>query len=83
MCTLISDLLSYLSGIRYPGAALSLRVADVYNSLNYGHGVTQIISRIMYHAVVRSFTIDAHGRQQLDMLDFEMLRGGVSEFICE
>ena len=83
VCSLITDLLQYLSTIRYPGAALSLRVSDVYSSLNYGHGMTQIISRIMYHAVIRSYSIDSHGRQQLNMLDFELLRNGVGEFICK
>ena len=73
--------MKYLEEIRYPGAAVSLRVSDVYGTLTNDHGMTQIISRIMYHTMLRSYSISSVGRQQLDVLDFELLRSKIGQFI--
>ena len=78
---LASDLRYFLGGTRYPGAAISLRVVDVYGSLNNEHNLVQVISRVMYHTMLRSYSVSSHGRQQMDVMDFELLRASVTNFV--
>ena len=78
-----TDLRVYLDSIRYPGAAVTLRVNNIYGSLTNSHGMIQVISRIMYHSMLQSYAIDSSGRQQLNVLDFEILRASVGKFVGE
>ena len=66
--------------IRFPGAAVSLRASEIYQSLPDEHNFVQILSRISYHAMLRSFNVDSNGRQRLDVLDFDMTRDRITRF---
>ena len=73
----------YLTSVRYPGAAISLRASEIYRSLPEEHNFVQILGRISYHAMLRSFNVDSNGRQRLDMLDFDMSRDRIGKFARE
>ena len=83
MCKLVSALGRYLSSIRYPGAAISLRASEVYTTLSNEHSFVQILSRIAYHSLLRSFTVDSNGHQRLDVLNFDLVRDRLLRFASE
>ena len=71
---------TYLSEVRYPGAAITMRASETYSTLTDEHNLVQMISRILYHSLLQSFSIDCNGRQRLDVLDFELNRDRVFKF---
>ena len=76
----MSALGRYLESIRYPGAAISLRASEIYQSLPDEHNFVQILGRICYHAMLRSFISDSNGRQRMDVLDFDLTRDRIGKF---